>query len=500
MGSTSAPIRDLAKNVRLFPVGFALYLAFSFLYLHDIMPQTGKAGLPGIAPASYLAVFFATRIVVFALCAVGAYKRPKISGASTLSVCSALLIVIGLALSTIILRVGGFEFGASESTLMLAVAACLLGAGDALMLLLWGRFCGTLSLRAVYVFVLLSYIASLAVYALVVELPPLAILAIAAVGIAAIPFLLKKSMAGRVIDATEPKTAALRNAVSLLWRPVFITATFAFMSNLTLFVSGQQSVDVEAAQWTSTVVTLLVVVAMVLPALLFPRRIDIGIAYRIALPIAAGGFLLLAFIWNTGGGVANSMVAMGWLITDIITWCIIANVVYTTRLPALILFGACEAVTSLASLLGVGIGYTFAGFIETGSIAIMALALVAVYLLSTIVLFVLKDRSIAGYTADRTDEAEALSPAEEIQQNEQATAVDDRFEQRCRALAEQAQLTPRESDMLRCLAQGRSTQYMAERFTLSENTVKSHVRNVYQKLGVHSKQDVIDIVNEDPKA
>lgn len=76
---------------------------------------------------------------------------------------------------------------------------------------------------------------------------------------------------------------------------------------------------------------------------------------------------------------------------------------------------------------------------------------------------------------------------------------DDRFERRCRNLAEQAQLTPRESDILACLAQGRSTQYMAEKFTLSENTVKSHVRNVYQKLGVHSKQDVIDIINEDPK-
>ena len=40
---------------------------------------------------------------------------------------------------------------------------------------------------------------------------------------------------------------------------------------------------------------------------------------------------------------------------------------------------------------------------------------------------------------------------------------------------------------------------MAEKFTVSENTVKSHVKNVYQKLGVHSKQDVIDIINEKPK-
>lgn len=36
-----------------------------------------------------------------------------------------------------------------------------------------------------------------------------------------------------------------------------------------------------------------------------------------------------------------------------------------------------------------------------------------------------------------------------------------------------------------------------QRLYISENTVKSHVRNVYQKLGVHSKQDIIDIINAD---
>lgn len=496
MGSAVARIRDLIGGVRPFHIGFALYLAFSFSYLHDVMPLMGQAGLTGSSPAWYLGIFFAIKIIVFSICAIAAYKKPALSATGTLSACAALLIVIGIALSTIILRVSEFSFGPAESTLMLGIAACLLGVGDALMLVLWGRFCGTLSLRAVYLFVLSSYIVSLLFYALFVELPPLIILVIAVVGTAVIPTMLKRSMQTRAIEAIEPSRAALRGALSSLWRPVFITATFAFMSNLTLFVSGQQSVNVDEARWTSTVVTLLVVVAMILPALLFPKRIDIGAAYRIALPIAAGGFLLLAFFWNSGGGVANSMVAMGWLISDVISWCIIANVVHQTKLPALILYGASEAVIGFASLLGVAIGFTFSGFIETGGVAIMALALVAVYLLSTIVLFVLKDRSIADYSADRED-GDASEGG--FRKNGPTYIVEDRVERRCREISKQAQLTPRESDILGCLAQGRSTQYMAEKFTVSENTVKSHVKNVYQKLGVHSKQDVIDIINEDPR-
>lgn len=501
MSSVAAHIRYLIKGVRPFHIGFALYLAFSYSYLHDIMPLMGQAGLPSAASAWYLGVFFGVKMLVFSGCIAIACKRPTFSSTSTLSVCAALLIVIGIALSTVTLRLGGFSFGPSESMLMLAIAACLLGGGDALMLMLWGRFCGTLSLRAVYLFVLSSYIVSLLIYALFVELPPLVILVIAIIGVALVPLMLKKSMADRAVEAIEPTRLSLRGALASLWRPVFITATFAFMSNLTLFVSGQQSVDVEAARVTSTVVTLLVVIAMILPAILFPRRVDIGIAYRVALPIAAGGFLLLAFFWNEGGGIANSMVAMGWLISDVISWCIVANVVHQTKLPAFVLYGASEATIGFASLLGVVIGFSFSEFIETGGATIMALALVAVYLLSTVVLFVLKDRSIADYSADQPDDAPAPNKTAGTFQGSAAdNVIEDGFERRCRMIAEQAQLTPRESDVLGCLAQGRSTQYIAEKFTLSENTVKSHVRNVYQKLGVHSKQDVIDMINRDPKA
>lgn len=79
----------------------------------------------------------------------------------------------------------------------------------------------------------------------------------------------------------------------------------------------------------------------------------------------------------------------------------------------------------------------------------------------------------------------------------QAPVVEDRAQRACDRLAAEARLTPRETDVLRCLAQGRNTQYMADHLCISENTVKSHVRKVYQKLGVNSKQEVIDMVNSD---
>lgn len=467
--------------------GYALYLTFSFIYFHDAMPLLGATGYGACTAALFLALFLLTKLTTFAAFAFVAYRRPAFSASIACSASAAALVFVGLVLSSLVLRLPELSFGATEGSVLLALSAAILGAGDALMLLVWGRFCGTLSLRTTYLFVLLSYLAALIVYAIVVELPPVGLLVSAAVSIGVVPLLLHRSFAGRETQVEPPTPALLRKAAGTLWRPVLLTALFAFLSNATLFASGQQSTDVGAAQWTSTAVTFAVVVALLLPLMLFPKRMDIGAAYRIALPLSTGGFLLLAFFWNGGGGLANSLVAMGWLIADVISWCIVSDAVYETRAPAFLLYGVSEGVVALASLCGVGVGYFFAETMGTDTAALMALALVAVYLSSTALMFILKDRTLP--TLSDEEGAHPAAGPERI--------VEDRVQATCGVLAERAGLTPREADILGCLAQGRNTQYMAERFCVSENTVKSHVRNVYRKLDVHSKQDIIDIINSD---
>lgn len=55
-------------------------------------------------------------------------------------------------------------------------------------------------------------------------------------------------------------------------------------------------------------------------------------------------------------------------------------------------------------------------------------------------------------------------------------------------------LTTRELDVLRLLARGRTSPVIQERLVVSHNTVKSHVRHIYAKMGVHSQQQLIDVV------
>jgi LuxR family maltose regulon positive regulatory protein len=52
-------------------------------------------------------------------------------------------------------------------------------------------------------------------------------------------------------------------------------------------------------------------------------------------------------------------------------------------------------------------------------------------------------------------------------------------------------LTPRELDVLSLLAEGLTQPEIAERLFISKSTVKTHTRNLYGKLEVHSRREVV---------
>jgi DNA-binding NarL/FixJ family response regulator len=54
-----------------------------------------------------------------------------------------------------------------------------------------------------------------------------------------------------------------------------------------------------------------------------------------------------------------------------------------------------------------------------------------------------------------------------------------------------AALTPREREVLSCLADGAGRREVAERLNLSANTVRTHLKNLMGKLGVHSTLEAV---------
>lgn len=77
------------------------------------------------------------------------------------------------------------------------------------------------------------------------------------------------------------------------------------------------------------------------------------------------------------------------------------------------------------------------------------------------------------------------------------SAVKRFVEARCTLLAEEYHLSPRETEVLRLLAFGLSVPLVEEELHLSPSTVKTHVRHIYTKLGIHSRNELRSLLRLD---
>jgi PAS domain S-box-containing protein len=60
-------------------------------------------------------------------------------------------------------------------------------------------------------------------------------------------------------------------------------------------------------------------------------------------------------------------------------------------------------------------------------------------------------------------------------------------------------LTPRQSEVLRLLEQGRSTKQIAAELHLSPETVRNHIRRLFQALGVNSRLEAVALTRAAPR-
>lgn len=78
----------------------------------------------------------------------------------------------------------------------------------------------------------------------------------------------------------------------------------------------------------------------------------------------------------------------------------------------------------------------------------------------------------------------------------QMGALDDPvlFDDICDKVAEEYALTPREKEVFALLARGRNGRFIQAELVISYNTAKAHIKNIYAKMGIHSHQEIIDLV------
>lgn len=85
------------------------------------------------------------------------------------------------------------------------------------------------------------------------------------------------------------------------------------------------------------------------------------------------------------------------------------------------------------------------------------------------------------------------------EENSSDTPKKGHFTQVLEGIAAEYQLSSREGDVFRYLAMGHDATAIAEKLVVSYNTARTHIRNIYAKLGVHTRRELIALIDAKAK-
>ena len=103
----------------------------------------------------------------------------------------------------------------------------------------------------------------------------------------------------------------------------------------------------------------------------------------------------------------------------------------------------------------------------------------------------------SGYRLKRADPADILRTIQEVKQggapmsSQIARQVVASFREDTQDIPKVEKLSQREEEILQQLSKGYSTKEIADRFSVSVNTVRTHLQHIYEKLHVRSRTEAV---------
>ncbi len=288
------------------------------------------------------------------------------------------------------------------------------------------------------------------------------------------------------VDESAEARVPAREALRDLWQPALCIAALGFASGVAplSFFSADTAVVFNGLKAVARVASA--VAFGLLWWRLFRRNDRYALFYLVTFPVIATGFLLLPFL-GFEYQLAFSVVA--YLIFSMASMVMMLLCVQESRergLNPLAVYGLFAGFVYVFNRLGKVFGSSQGYGMEFGFSQLLVMALFVVYGLSIIVLstrFRGTGLGVGRRAADQTEGASAGMASAAVSGAELTDAVG----AACDRLAEAAELTPREAEVLAYLARGRNVTFISDKLVVSGNTVQAHIKGIYRKLDVHSR-------------
>lgn len=372
------------------------------------------------------------------------------------------------------------------SVVALAVVVAL---SDLCLALSWGRLCARFKIKRALVVVSLASIVSACLCTLysTLPLPGVTVLFVLASIVAVIVPLAcfdatrhgKQEPSSTQETAGETRTT-VASLAGVIAAPGLGLIVFAFVMAL-MRTSFSQSQNAYFAM------LVLDAIALLAYALLRKKPFSLrGSMHQTFLPLMAMILLAATSIASTigqGFEVVTYLTYALYALAAILTLATLCGIAHAGEFSSDLVFSLAVLLFAAASFFG----QSFASYLDDG------LVHVAVTVTTTLYAFAMVLTSYVGRQSDVRWANDERKPSREATENlpqetwTSAAAPEDP----CERLATTYKLTAREQEILSFLAEGHSGSYISDVLFISPNTARTHIHNIYRKLEVSSREDIL---------
>lgn len=228
----------------------------------------------------------------------------------------------------------------------------------------------------------------------------------------------------------------------------------------------------------AVIAAALFAVAFSLRTILFAKRIDFATLYQWVVPVLVAALCLSVAGGRLAGTVAIVLAFSVAFMVDCLFMIIAARITSKGWCAPDEAFGIFRGFVQAGCLLAGLIAWAVSKGIAEPLTVLLAFIVMCVFALVAVVRL---QEDLKNVTAPS---ASALASS--------STSDDEAVER----MAGLFKLSPREVDILRLLSKGRSVPYMRDALVISKSTIETHIKHLYAKTDVHSRQELIDLLEE----
>lgn len=361
----------------------------------------------------------------------------------------------------------------------IAAAAFVAGLGIACLYLGWTPFYAALDIKNAIACIFAAMAVGSGIKILIDLMPPLpAVICMSLLPIASVLMSYQAQKQQPPIDVA-PKIHYQERRASVPWRILLGVAVYS------IIIGMMQTISVEVAYTPFELLTIVhhgaeIVVAMLVLWWVFVRKglLRFSSLWKAILLFTATGLFFLPIIGAAWTGWALVLVAIAQTLVVMLFWVMLADVAHHSSASPFVIFGS----GWLAYSLSFAIGELFGAVVADFGVSMYVITLMT-YFLTLAAVFALNENNLSQRRI--FSDLEMMVPEESMYASIEAGCVE---------IGEAHGLTKREIEVLQLICKGRSKAYIGEDLFISENTVRSHTKHIYEKLNVHSKQEIIDMI------